>query len=132
VPGWVAELVNFLLEQGSFGKEHYHMKNLRVVGRSMLLSVVVWAVASAAQVNVTTWHNDIGRTGLNSNEGTLKTSNVSESMFGLLCAIPLSSVQTQTTPYSYQVYAQPLVVANSGGGMTTYAVSHGDFVYAGS
>ena len=54
---------------------------------SALGSIGILALATApAQVNVTTWHNDIGRTGQNLNETTLNTSNVTTSLFGKLFA----------------------------------------------
>jgi len=58
-------------------------------------------LSSAQSVNVATWHNDNGRTGQNTNEITLTTSNVLTN-FGKLCSYPLTE----------QIYAQPLVLAN--------------------
>jgi hypothetical protein len=81
-------------------------------------------------MNVTTWHNDNWRTGQNTNETAFSTgsSPLSKTTFGLLCKISLSGITA--TPYSDQVYAQPLVVANTGGGMTVYVVTQGDYLYA--
>jgi Fn3 associated/Chitobiase/beta-hexosaminidase C-terminal domain len=55
-----------------------------------------------AQTSVLTQHNDIGRTGQNTSETILSTSNVSVNQFGKLFALPVSG----------QVYAQPLYVPN--------------------
>jgi hypothetical protein len=79
-------------------------------------------------VNVATWHNDNWRTGQNVNETAFNSSSLSDTNFGLLCSISLSGITA--TPFSDQVYAQPLVVANAGGGMTVYVVTQGDYLYA--
>ena len=53
-------------------------------------------------VSVTTWHNDLARTGLNSNELSLTPQNVGSGTFGELISYPVTG----------QVYAQPLYVSN--------------------
>ena len=53
------------------------------------------------QVNVTTWRNDIGRTGQNLSETTLNTTNVTPSLFGKLFSQSVDG----------QVYAQPLYLS---------------------
>jgi hypothetical protein len=71
---------------------------------------------SEAQVNVTKWHNDIGRTGQNTSETTLTQSNVSENKFGKICSATVDGM----------VYSQPLVVTNvnfNGNGSKTVAPS---------
>jgi hypothetical protein len=107
------------------------VKRLRVVITRSLLAVVQAAtIGSAAlhaqSVNVTTWHNDIGRTGQNTSESVLTTANVIGSGFGKVCS---------ATPDG-KIYAQPLVVTNVlFQGQTTaktvaYVVTQNDSVYA--
>jgi len=75
--------------------------------------------------NVTTYHNDVQRTGWNQTETTLTPANVTPSTFGLLA----------TTILDDQVDAQPLVVTNQtieGQGVHTviYVATEGNTVYA--
>lgn len=65
-----------------------------LAGCALALSSLV----SQAQVQITTYHNDNLRTGLNSLEKTLTPSNVNAGQFGLLFNLPVDG----------QVYAQPL------------------------
>ena len=53
-------------------------------------------------VDVLTWHNDLTRDGLNSNEVSLTPANVNSSSFGELLNYPVTG----------QVYGQPLYVSN--------------------
>ncbi|MDE3213859.1 MAG: PQQ-binding-like beta-propeller repeat protein [Bacteroidota bacterium] len=61
-------------------------------------------VPNAQHQSVTTQHNDNNRTGLNSNETVLTTTNVNSTQFGKLFSMPVDD----------QVFAQPLIV----GGIT--------------
>jgi hypothetical protein len=82
------------------------------------------ALHAAGQTSVLTQHNDIGRTGQNTAETILNTSNVNVSHFGKLFSFPVKG----------QVYAQPLYVY----GVTIkgsvhnvlIAVTENDLVYA--
>ena len=56
----------------------------------------------SAQTNVLTWRNDIGRTGANTTETVLTTSNVGMLNFGKLCSAATDGA----------VYGQPLIVTN--------------------
>jgi len=90
-------------------------------------SVCLAALSSAgfAQQQVTTYHNDNLRTGLNSNERILTPATVSSSKFGLLFDLPVDG----------QVYAQPLYlprvyVAGKGVHNVLYVATEHNSVYA--
>jgi len=79
---------------------------------------------AGAQVNITTEHNDIGRTGQNLSETILTTSNVNSTEFGKLFSQPVNGA----------IYAQPLylsgVVINAAAHNVVYVASVLDVVYA--
>ncbi|MGB6608170.1 MAG: VCBS repeat-containing protein [Acidobacteriaceae bacterium] len=86
--------------------------------------VTVQTTVATRGVDVTTYHFDIGRTGLNPNETTLTSSNVTSSKFGLLRLLGVDGV----------VDAQPLYLSNlTAGGQqrnVVFAVTEHDSVYA--
>ena len=82
------------------------------------------AALCGAQTSVTTYHNDIGRTGQNLNETILTTSNVNATQFGKLFSQPVDG----------QIYAQPLYFSGlTIGGQThnvVFVATENDSVYA--
>ena len=77
---------------------------------SNTVTLTVNTATSASGVTVLTYHNDIGRTGLNPNETILTTSNVNSNQFGLLGTITVDG----------PVDAEPLYV----GGVTINGATH--------
>jgi hypothetical protein len=101
------------------------MSERGLVRLAVRILVLTWTIASVAQVNVTTYHNDNGRTGQNTNETILTTSNVNATDFGKLFSQAIDS----------DAYAQPLYVANvaipnKGTHNVVYVATMNDSVYA--
>jgi Chitobiase/beta-hexosaminidase C-terminal domain/Legume lectin domain len=85
---------------------------------------LVASLAIRAQVNVTTWHNDLSRTGANAQETLLTTANVNVTNFGKLFSVAVDG----------QVYAQPLYLSGvsiaGGTHNVLYVATQHDSVYA--
>jgi len=90
-----------------------------------LLCLLLSAVAASGQVTVTTYRNDLARSGTNPLETILTPSNVNPAGFGKLMSLPVDG----------QVYAQPLYVSLvhiSGKGIhnVVFVATEHDSVYA--
>jgi hypothetical protein len=86
----------------------------RIIGAAFLFCTV--ALTASGQTAVLTQHNDTSRTGQNTTETILNTTNVNVSQFGKLFALPTDG----------QVYAQPLYVP----GVAISGVAHNILIVA--
>ncbi len=92
---------------------------------ALLAAAFAPALLSGQNVKVTTWHNDIARTGQNSQETILTTANVNSRTFGKVFSDPIAG----------QAYAQPLYVPGvqipgQGTHNVVYVATEHDQVYA--
>ncbi len=110
---------------------HFRDRKRRLIGGSLVACLVVGLAASgvalaqqSTAVNVTTGHNDIGRTGQNLNETILTTSNVNPTQFGKLFSQPVDG----------QISAQPLylsgITINGAVHNVVFVATENDSVYA--
>jgi hypothetical protein len=96
------------------------------IARALLFGALAGMLSSAAAAqNVVTQHGNVARTGANTNETILTTSNVNATSFGKLFSQSVDG----------QVYAQPLYVANvaiSGKGThnVVFVATQNDSIYA--
>jgi hypothetical protein len=91
----------------------------------MLALLFIWPAVSPAQVNVTTYHNDNGRTGQNLQETILTTSNVNANNFG-----KLFSQSVDGFSYSQPLYVSNVNIPNLGTHNVVYVATMNDSVYA--
>jgi hypothetical protein len=109
-------------------QEDSDMDAIRIMAVRLRLVVAIVAIVGCAvsqaqvKVNVTTWHNDIGRTGQNTNEPTLTTVLVGDkTKFGRICSGSVDG----------PVYAQPLVVWDATNNRNiVYVATVNDSIYA--
>jgi hypothetical protein len=119
-----------LMMKAFSGKRAQGIKIMNICGYRFVMSVVVLSVLAClgaplhAQVNVTTYHNDLSRTGQNTQETILTPANVNSTQFGKIFSVTVDGA----------VYAQPLYLSavNIGGGThnVIYVVTEHDSVYA--
>jgi hypothetical protein len=100
------------------------VKSVTCARAFIALVILVWLTPATAQVSVTTYHNDLARTGQNTRETILNPANVNSSQFGKLYSVPTDGA----------VYAQPLYLwaVNIAGGThnVLYVATEHDSVYA--
>src|SRR5579863_5137223 len=92
--------------------------------KQLLPMLLLWAVSVFA-ADVTTYHNDIARTGQNLNETILTTSNVNSATFGKLFVIPVDGLVDAEPLYASAVTFPALGTHNA-----LYVVTENDSVYA--
>jgi len=87
--------------------------------------ILAVCLSSAAQINVTTYHNDNGRTGQNTLETSLTTSNVNSANFGKLFSQAVDGYS-----YSQPLYVANVSIPNLGTHNVVYVTTMNDSVYA--
>jgi hypothetical protein len=92
---------------------------------ALLLVILTRTSLIPAQVKVTTYHNDNGRTGQNLQETILTTSNVNATKFGKLFSQPLDGFT-----YAQPLYVSNVVIPNNTTHNVVYVATMNDSVYA--
>jgi hypothetical protein len=110
-----------------FASEHRSaVSSLKIFAAFLIVSCFTQPAGWAQTFSgVTTYHNDIGRTGMNTNETILTPENVNMSNFGKIFAYPVDGA----------IFAQPLYVPNvlipgQGTHNVAYVVTENDSIYA--
>ena len=105
--------------------------NLATTGKpafALLSGILVLTFVQPAcgqAINVLTQHNDLGRSGANTNETVLTTSNVNASAFGKLFSLPIDGFT-----YAQPLYASGINVPGQGARNVVYVATAHDSVYA--
>ena len=86
---------------------------------------IAWALRSAAQTDVLTWHNDVARTGQNLTESLLTPANVNATTFGLLANVAVDG-KVDAQP----LYASALRVNGQGTHNILFIATEHDSLYA--
>lgn len=101
------------------------MRTKRVFHRVLAFLIVSCAVSASAQLSVTTYHNDNLRTGQNTQELILTTTNVNATNFGKLFSQPIDGYS-----YSQPLYLQNVAIPGQGTHNVVYVATMNDSVYA--
>lgn len=101
------------------------MTNRGLARAAFSLLILGWTICGAGQVNVTTYHNDNGRTGQNTNETILTSKNVNATDFGKLFSQSLDGYT-----YAQPLYVANVVIPNEGTHNVVYVATMNDSVYA--
>src|SRR5271166_3797853 len=91
----------------------------------LALALFLGITGTALATDVTTYHDDIARTGQNLQETILTLTNVNASNFGKLATVPVDGVID-----AQPLYLSGVVIPGKGTHNVLYAVTENDSVYA--